>query len=559
MTDDKRDLLVQRLGMLKTERSGFDSHWKSVSEFLLPRSGRFFVTDRNRNGASSWNKIIDSTATRAAGTLAAGMMAGMTSPARPWFRLGTPDPELNTFAPVKQWLDDVRKLLLMVFAKSNTYRSLHAMYKELGVFGTSGSVVLPDFDKVLHHYPQTVGQFFIAQNAQGVVDTMYREFQMTVGQMVKEFGEEKCSRTVREAFKRGNLDHWMTVIHAIEPREDRDLTKRDARNMPFRSCYFEPACDPGKYLRESGFQRFRALAPRWEVTGEDIYGTTCPGMEALGDTKQLQHQQLRKGQVIDYKTNPPLQVPVSMQNNPVGRLPGGVTYVTASSATQSVQTLFNVDLDLSHLREDIVDVRARINSAFYADLFLMLASQPANGRMTATEVAERHEEKLLMLGPTLERLHNEMLSPMIDIAFDGVVAAGLVPPPPEELQGMELDVEFVSMLAQAQRAVATNGIDRFVGNLGAIAAFKPDVLDKFDADAWADGYSDMLGVDSDLIVANDKVARIREARAQQQQAMQQAAVMQQGAATAKDLATARSTDPDGVGSAIDQFSGYTTA
>lgn len=558
MTDDKRDLLVQRLGQLKTERSSFDSHWRTISDYLLPRSGRFFVTDRNRGGASRWNNIYDSAGTRALRTLAAGMMAGMTSPARPWFRLSTPDPDLNTYAPVRSWLDDVTKLLLTVFARSNTYRSLHTMYEELGAFGTGASIMLPDYGKVLHHYPQTVGEYYLAQNAKGEVDTLYREFQMTVGQMVKEFGKENCSQSVRNLFDRGDLDKWMTVVHAIEPREDRDQSRRDARNMAWKSCYFEPTCEKGKYLRESGYRRFRGVAPRWGAIGGDIYGSS-PGMEALGDIKQLQHEQLRKATAIDYKTNPPLQVPSALKGQEVHRLPGGVTYVSAASSSQAVQSLFDVNLDLQHLLLDIQDVRSRINSAFYADLFLMLASQPVNGRMTATEVAERHEEKLLMLGPTLERLHNELLAPMVDIAFDDVVEAGLVPPPPEELQGMDLDVDFVSMLAQAQRAVATNSVDRFVGNLGAIAAFKPEVLDKFDADEWADSYSDMLGVDQDLIVASDKVARIREQRAQQQAAVQQAAMTQAGAQTAKDIATARTTDPDGVGSFIDQVSGYTTA
>ena len=131
-----------------------------------------------------------------------------------------------------------------------------------------------------------------------------------------------------------------------------------------------------------------------------------------------------------------------------------------------------------------------------------------------TEVAERHEEKLLMLGPVLERMHNEILDPLIEMTFSRMVEAGIVPPPPDELQGMELNVEFVSMLAQAQRAIATNSVDRFVGNLGAMAGIKPEVLDKFDADRWADAYADMLGIDPELIVPGEQVALIRKQRAE---------------------------------------------
>ena len=258
-----------------------------------------------------------------------------------------------------------------------------------------------------------------------------------------------------------------------------------------------------KLLRESGYNDFPAVVPRWGISGGDIYGNS-PGMEALGDIKQLQHEQLRKAQGIDYQTKPPLQVPSYMKNRDVDSLPGGVTFVDGQQG--KIETAFQVNLNLQHLLMDIQDVRMRINGAFYADLFLMLANA-TDTRMTATEVAERHEEKLLMLGPVLERLHNELLDPLIDITFNRMVENNLIPPAPPELQGMELNVEFVSMLAQAQRAIGTNSIDRYVNSMGLVAQMKPEVLDKFDADSWSDEYADMLGVDPSLIIPGQQVAR----------------------------------------------------
>jgi hypothetical protein len=273
-------------------------------------------------------------------------------------------------------------------------------------------------------------------------------------------------------------------------------------------------------------------------------------MESLGDIKQLQHEQLRKAQGIDYQTKPPLQVPSYMKNRDVDSLPGGVTFI--DGAQGKIETAFNVNLNLDHLLRDIQDVRGRINSSFYADLFLMLANA-TDTRMTATEVAERHEEKLLMLGPVLERLHNELLDPLIDITFDRMVEAGLVPPAPEELQGMELNVEFVSMLAQAQRAIGTNSVDRYVNSMGMVAQMKPDVLDKFDSDAWADGYADMLGVDPSLIVAGPQVAKIRQARAQAQQAAAQQEAQNQAA---ENMSKLGKVDAGNAMDMINQFSGY---
>lgn len=552
----QRSQLQTRWVSLQSERSSWINHWRELSDYLMPRSARFYKSDRNK-GTKKHNAIFDNTATRSLRVLAAGMMSGMTSPARPWFRLALPDEELMDYGPVKEWLSDVQRRMLNVFARSNTYLILHGIYEELGAFGTSTAIMLDDYDSVIHHYQAPVGEFAIASDYRGRVNTLYREFEKTVGELVGEFGYENCSRTVQNLHNSGNLEAWVPVIHAIEPRVDRDPRMKDGKNKPWRSVYFEPGSDGAnnKFLREGGFDRFPALAPRWHKSGGDIYGSS-PGMEALGDIKQLQHEQLRKANGIDYMTKPPLQVPVGMKGRDIDYLPGGVTYVDAPGANNAVATLFNVNLNLEHLLIDIQDVRERIRGAFYADLFLMLANSGGVGRMTATEVAERHEEKLLMLGPVLERLHNELLKPLIDETFAKMISANVLPPAPEELQGVELDVEFVSMLAQAQRAVGVNSVDRYVASMGMIAQMKPDVLDKLDSDKWADAYGDMLGVDPDLIVSGEDVAIVRQQRAEAQQRAAQLESVERQATTAQKLGTVKTNEPNAASDILNLFSGY---
>lgn len=546
----KRAELLTRWGHLRSERATWWSHWQEVTTYLLPRNGRYFEQDRNK-GHRRHNSIYDNTGTRALRTLGAGMMAGATSPARPWFRLGTADPDLNKYPPVQLWLADVTERMQLVFQKSNTYRTLHGIYEELGAFGTAGSIVLPDSKNAIHHYPVTIGEYAIASDYQGRVNTLYREFQKTVGEVVREFGYNKCSTSVKNLYDRGSLDQWITLVHAIEPRDDRerDFSKKDNMNMKYKSCYFEIGGDGEDVLRESGYRDFPAIIPRWGIAGGDVYGNS-PGMEALGDIKQLQHEQLRKAQGIDYQTKPPLQVPSYLKNRDVDSLPGGVTFIDGQQG--KIETAFNVNLNLQHLLQDIQDVRGRINSSFYADLFLMLANA-TDTRMTATEVAERHEEKLLMLGPVLERLHNELLDPLIDNTFNRMIEAGLVPPAPEELQGMDLSVEFVSMLAQAQRAIGTNSVDRYTSSMGMIAQMKPDVLDKFDSDKWANEYANMLGISPELVVADKEVARIRQERAKAQQAMAQQQAQQQAA---DNMAKIGKNDAGNMQDILNQFSGY---
>lgn len=549
----ERDKILARWGSLKSERSSWMPHWQMISNYFLPRNGRFFLQDRNKGGRRD-NAIYDNSGTRALRILGAGLMAGATSPARPWFKLRTPDDEMNTYIPVRVWLDDVTKLLLRIMQKSNTYRALHQIYEELGLFGTSANILLPNYKNVIHNYTLTAGEYAIATDFEGNVCTLYREFERPVSEIVKEFGYENCSTSVKNLYDRGTLDAWIPIVHAIEPRRDRDIKAKDNKNMAYGSYYFEVGGDKDKFLRESGFKHFTGLCPRWTTSGGDIYGSS-PAMEALGDSKQLQHEQLRKGQCIDFKTNPPLQVPTTLKNRDVDRLPGGVTYFDPTNPQAGIKSMFEVNLDLNHLLQDVVDVRERIRAAFYADLFLMLANA-SDTRMTATEVAERHEEKLLMLGPVTERLDNELYSPLVENTFHEALEAGLIPPPPEELQGVELGVEYVGMLHQAQKAVGVNGIDRFCGNLGMIAQFKPDVLDKFDSDYWADTYSDMLGVDPKLIVATDKAAIVRNQRAQAQQQAQQMEMAQQQSQAVKNLAQSPVNDGNALEGILSQFSGY---
>ena len=552
MTDDLKRRCLERWEALKSERTSWMTHWQEISEVLTPRTGRFLVSDNNK-GDKRHRAILDNTGTRALRTLAGGMMAGMTSPARPWFRLTTLNPELDESYEVKDWLGRVTSLMQMVFAKSNIYQSLTMAYEELGAYGTAAVILYDDPDNVIHCMPLTIGEYAIATDGRGRVNTLYREFRMTVAQLVQEFGYASCSGATQQMFDKRQYDEWVTVVNAIEPRDMRDPEKIDNKNMPYRSVYFEDCAEDKKILRESGFRTFPCLCGRWGVSGGDIYGTS-PGMEALGDLHQLQQEQLRKSQAIDYQSNPPVLVPADLKDDESAIVPGGTVFVDSVSQAQMVRSAYDVPLRLDFLLQDIQDVRARINEAFYKDIFMMLTEQGGD-RMTATEVAERHEEKMLMLGPVLDRLNSEMLDPLITLVFERLQANGMLPPLPEELQGVELNVDFISILAQSQKAVTTNAIDRFVNSLNAVAGMKQEVLDKFNADRWADTYADSLGIDAQLIVPDKEVAKLREARAQAQVQQAQLEQAQQAASTMKDVAQAQ-IDPMQPQDINNLFAGY---
>jgi hypothetical protein len=506
----------RRLATLKQERSSWMAHWQDLAQYVLPRAGRWLSTESNRGDRVN-DKIYNNTPTFALRTLVSGMMAGITSPARPWFRLAAPDPELMEVAGVRWWLHDVERRMRVAFNRSNTYNALSAVYEELSLFGTAAMVVEADPLDLLRCYPLTAGEYMLGTSGRLVVDTVYRELRMTTGQLVDRFGEENCSTTVKQHYKRGEVDVWIDVIHAVEPNRKREYDKSDRKNKAWRSVYFEAGNDPDKLLSDSGYDDFPGMCPRWFVSGTDVYGRS-PGMDVLGDIKALQILERRKAQAIDKVTNPPMVGPASLKNAVVNLLPGGVTYVDGQ--TRDVfRPAYQITLPLGEIGAEIREHENRIQRGLYADLFLMI-SQEEDVR-TATEIRVRQEEKLLVLGPMLERLQVELLNPLIDRCFKLMLAAGQLPEPPPELSGADLKVEYISLLAQSQQAIATGAIERMAGFVGNLAGANPEVLDKVDFDQTVDEYGEALGVPPRMIRSDEAVAELRDGRAQQQQALQQ--------------------------------------
>ena len=550
--ETKRQLYDRRLGELTLERSSFIKHWQDLSDFILPRQARFTVTDRNRGDRKN-SKIIDNTATLATRTLASGMMSGITSPARPWFQLRTPDPKLNEIMAVKEWLDLVRNRMTEVFLKSTLYTTLPITYADLGVFGTHAFAVLEDDEDVIRCYPFPIGSYALGTSHRGNVDTVYREFRMTVRQIVGQFGLEACSISTKNAWERGNREIWVDVVHAVEPNDLYDERKAASKYKRFKSCYYEKGAEGDQMLREAGFDEFPIMAPRWALTGEDIYGHS-PAMDALGDIRALQLEQKRKAQAIDKLVNPPMIAPSSLRNQRASLLAGDVTYVDVAQGGQGFTPAYQINPRINELMLDIQENQGRIRRAFFEDLFLMIANDQRSN-ITAREIQERHEEKLLMLGPVLERLNDELLDPLIDRTFGIMMRMGLIPPPPKELEGLDLSVEYVSVMAQAMKMTGITGIERLMSFAGNMAQANPQVLDKIDFDQALDEYASMVGVPPSMVKDDAMVATIREGRAKQEAAMQQQAMLAQGAQTAKTMSEVQITDENAVGQMINSLRG----
>lgn len=532
----------RRLQELKEIRNPWESPWTGLAEYIEPTRLRL---SNKREGPITRDKIIDGTGTYALRTLASGMHSGITSPARPWFRLATGDPGLRDYAPVKLYLADVERRMREVFQGSNIYPSFHVGYGDLGLFGQSLGILVEDDDETIRMHQQLHGRFWIARDEKGRVTTLYREFRWSVQRIVGRFGLKNVSSSIRNAYDTGRYDDTFVICHAIEPRLSRDPDKIDKTNKAFLSNYWEDqGGDRDQLLEESGFDENPLIGPAWELAGDDHYALS-PGQLALGDIKMLQKEQQRKLEAIDKMVRPPMTGPTSMRNNPKSLLPGAVTYVDDPTG-KGFRPAVEVRLSVAELMNDIRETQDRINRAFFADLFMMLSNMEGIQPRNQLELSQRNEEKLLQLGPVLENIYNGQLEPVIDRTFAIMNRRGMLPPPPPELENEELKIEYISMLAQAQKAVATGGLERLWGFAGQIAAAKPTVLDKLDEDQSIDLYADMLGVDPSAVVPDDEVEETRQARAQQMQAEKNAAMaatvapaFKQGADAAAVLADAQ--------------------
>ena len=536
--------LNRRKGALTAERESFISHYKEIADNIQPRRGRFYPQDRNK-GERRHNLIINSKGTQALRTATSGVFSGVMSPSRPWFSLGTPDPGMMEFTPVKVWLNQVELLMRAIFNSSNLYNMAPTMLAETLLFGTGCMLHVDDFDDVARFYTQTAGSYMIGQNHRCEVDTLLREYEMTVSQMVGMFGLENVSLSVKDQWDKGNYEVWYPCCHLIEPNPDKKMNSLFNIDKAFRSVYFEPAStnkaqDKDKILRKSGFDNFPAYVPRWGVTGEDVYGTDCPGMVALGDVKSLQIEEKRKAQAIDKMVNPPLKGPASAKNVPISSLPGGVTIYDGSTDREGLGPLYMVNPQINELMMDIQKTELRIEEAFFVDLFRAISNMQGIQPKNQLELSQRNEERLQELGPVLEQLHGEFLDKLIDRTFDQAVKADILPPAPPELEGQELKVSYISSLAQAQRAVATGGIERITAFVLGMAQANPAVLDKYDMDQAIDEFGNAIMAPPKLIKSDEDVAKKRqadaEAMAQQQQQEQQMAMMSTAADAGSKLA-----------------------
>lgn len=543
-------------------RDFYVDRWKELAKFLLPTRPRFMAGDATRDKSNPF--IVDSTATQALTVAKSGLLTGLASPSRPWFTLTTQDEALDAIPAVKVWLEKFRDVLLAVFEQSNFYTALGQLFEDDMVFANAAMAMLEDRERVLRCHVFPIGSYAIAQDTDGRVTMFGREFNMTVRQLVREYGLEALPLNLRDTA--GHPQRWedsVEVRHIIMPNPAlAPGDYRPAASRPFVEVYWlkQPRGGVGSavdepnwtgsdiangdigLLRSGGYDEFPIIVSRWDRNDEETYGSRSPGIDALADVKQLQKQVRTGSNALAKMVDPPLVGGMGVKNRAVSLVSGSVNIDPDMTGQQSrLQSLHEVNLRLDHLEQSNEQLRTRIRRAFMEDIFLMLLGDARNQPPTAEEVRAREREKLTVLGPVYERKADDVFDPAIARVAGIVIRqadfywrmnedAPILPMPPPELSGVEWVPRYVSEVAQAQKLVGLASIERHLTFVGNLATLYPGALDVPRLDDMIREHAEVVGVSPRLVNGQATVEGNRMAR---QQAQAQAAAQQAAPGLAK--------------------------
>ena len=517
--DKRASMLLKRFSGLQTQRQNWESHWQEIADYIVPRKAD--ITKKRTSGDKRTELIFDGTAIHAAELMASSLHGMLTNASTPWFALRFGDDDFESDDMAKEWLLGVTDVMYQELHRSNLHEAIHELYNDLVTFGTAVMFIDKDDDDTLRFSTRHIAECYLAEDEFGRVDTVYREFKMSARAAVKQFGEENVSERIAKCNERDPYEQ-IKIIHLVAPRTDRILERLDAINKPIASIYLDP--EDKIILSESGFDEMPYVVPRFlKASFEHGYGRS-PSMTALPDVKMLNKMSETVIRAAQLQIHPPLMVPDDGFISPVRTIPGGLNFYRAGTRDR-IEPL-NIGSN-NPLGNDMLEQRrTQIRAAFYVDQ-LILGNAPG---MTATEVIQRTEEKMRLLSPAVGRLQAELLSPLIQRVYNMLSRKKAYAPAPEFMQNNEIDIEYVSPLAKAQRSGDVQSAMQLFQFLAPLMQIDPSVVDYIDLDGLASHIIKVTNVPATVVRGQNEVAQLR---AQRQQQMQQQQQMEQQAMAAQ--------------------------
>lgn len=506
---------------------------QELSEYFAPRMSKFLVSDVNKPIKKS-KKILDSITLTAVKNFASGMQSGATSAATRWFKVQMKRKELNVIPEVKQWCSDMEDLMRRILAGSNFYQLMLGTYKQLGSYGFGCLSMQPDYDTVVNFKLLPIGSFRYGKDHRGEIDTLCRHFKESAKNIVEKYGYEKCSEEVKTAYD-NNSDSYFELCYFVEKNKEYNPKSPLSKYKKYRAVTYEVG--KKSFLEDKGFDRFSFAVFESEVNGEDNYPSNCPGIEALPDAKQLMTQVKEYSKGLKKLVSPLYKGPASLlKEKGLTDAPGHI--IPEDDQGRGISTVYEVNPRVLELNQSNQELKEVIKEHFYNDLFAVILNTAERGR-TATEVNEIKEEKMVLLSPLLDQVH-KALRAILDWIFYECIRVGIIPEPPEVIMAEEMETEFISALALAQKVKGISSIERFTTFTTNLAqAIDPTLVYKINGDQIIDDYAEIANINPAHVIPTEQVNKRRQQIAQQQseqQAQQQAMqALSQGSEMIKNM------------------------
>jgi hypothetical protein len=554
--EDFRNYSEQRLLGFRNWRTSWWAHWAELASNIWPERYHWLVTPNTMTrGAPINQNVVDSTPSQAVEVAAAGMMDGLVSPTKTWVVFQPKGKKVEIDTDGQQWLDDLKDAFYDVCAASNFYDAVHMMFTDEIVFGSAPVVIYEHRDQVINLQNPCAGEYYLEASPDYSTLSLYREFTQTAMQIVQRFGPEAVQNTVVGDLwneKGANLSTEYIVAHAIEPNFPAATNGQNKKlgvvpgGFPYRELYWLRGINTPQPLSFRGFRERPFMSPLWSIRSNDPYGRS-QGMKALPDILQLHRMTMRYAEVVEKGVRPPMLADVTMKNEPSSQLPGRVTFVPNLGKDSGMRTMYTVEPTFLQFMEATIErLQNRIERWFYNDVFMMISQMEGVQPRNELELTERRGEKLLRLGPVIERNLRELAS-----AVNRIIAImqrrGLIRPMPQSLARMQIEIKFVSKLALVQQAAATAGMERTLSMAGRMEAAMPGTLDNVNKDKFIHDYGEKLEFPANLWNTDQERDDLRKQRAQQQQKAEAAQLATHTAPAMADAAQTLSETPTGGG------------
>jgi hypothetical protein len=523
----------RRWSDLKTERATHEQDWEAIARLIRPQRGGFSLDDP---ASRTMEKPLSSAPIMASSNFSAGLYGTLTNPANVWFGLKTSDPDLNAWQPARLWLDTVRDRVLASFAPavSPFYSATIQAFSDLTAFGNGAQYdELVTEEKKILDVTLSLAEVCYDIDGFGRVSEVVRRFHLKPAAAMKMFqGRGELPPKIAELAEKGDQTRIVFYHHVLR----NDGWRKGMLGLRGKAWASRYTCEiDGALVREAGYAEMPFFAPRWEVDTGQVYGTG-PGFIALASARAHQRMDEATLRAAQRAADPTILAPDRGDWPLNGRIrPGAVVYggidVRGNPMLRPLDLSGSTGLTMEEKRAKMEEIK----DAFH---YTLMSLQGRTG-MTATEVLAITEERQRLYAPHMGRVQEEFLAPKIARRFGLLWRAGQLPPPPPDMQGVDLQVDYQSAAAAAQKSAEGVRALQIVADLAPLAQLDPSYIDYVNPDGLVQTLMEARGAPARMMRSREEVEAIRQQRAEQQQAMQAMQMAQAGAGALKDAAGAQ--------------------